>query len=80
VYVSAELVALLKVQIQELKQDKALLREQLEIKDRQLARADERTNYLLLQANPQPGEQTEVSVPEPQKEKRRSWWASTFGS
>lgn len=79
-HVSAELVELLKAQIEDLKKDKALLREQLEIKDRQLARADERTNYLLLQANPQPAEQAEGSAPEPPQEKRRSWWARTFRS
>lgn len=85
----AELVALLKEQITELKADKAMLKEQLEIKDRQLARADERTNYLLLQSNNhQPAQaQTEHSkfeVPTPEmpeltpEEKPRGFWSRLF--
>jgi hypothetical protein len=85
----AELVALLKEQIAELKADKAMLKEQLEIKDRQLARADERTNYLLLQSNNhQPAQaQTEHATfeaptpetPEPTpEEKPRGFWSRLF--
>lgn len=85
---NAELVALLKEQIAELKADKAMLKEQLEIKDRQLTRADERTNYLLLQSNHQPTQaQTEHSnfegpTPEtPEKtpeDKPRGFWSRLF--
>lgn len=85
----AEVVALLKEQIAELKADKALLKEQLEIKDRQLARADERTNYLLLQSNNHQPAQTQAEhatfeaptpeTPEPTPEEQpRGFWSRLF--
>jgi hypothetical protein len=78
----AELVALLKEQIAELKADKAMLKEQLEIKDRQLARADERTNYLLLQSNHhQPEQAQEANQLQPEQKiqgQHRSWWRRMF--
>lgn len=80
-----ELIDLLKSQIEELRADKAMLKQQLEIKDRQLARADERTNYLLLQSNnhqPEAPEQP-TATPEPTPEQApeenpRGWWSRLF--